>query len=110
MTELTSFEKFTLDAHLVDYPSDASFDEIMDIISDNDEDDRIVIWTKLEAMNPDDLINVMKVFLEELKIRFGKVTIQVSGGVAYATKYPSGMEIHIQDHDNMTNDNENLSR
>lgn len=96
---LTAFEKFTLDTHLAEYPSDVSFDEILDMISN--DDDRVAIWAELEVMDSDHFIDVMKMFLEELKTRFGKVTIEVSGGVAYATKYPSGMEIHIQDHDNM---------
>lgn len=102
MTELTAFEKFTLDNHLSEYPPNVSFGEIMDMIANYDE--RVVFWIEFDKMEPDylvDLVDTMRMFLDNLMNCFGKVTIEVSGGVAYATKYPSGMEIHIQDHDNM---------
>jgi len=61
---LNKFEKFTLDIHLTSYPSDKSFDDIMKMIVNNDED--IIIWKDIEDVEPNEIVSKLKEFLSSL--------------------------------------------
>ena len=58
---LTKFEKFALDFYLSDYPDNADYENILQMISDNDE--LIIPFHIIEYQTPDNIIES----IEDLK-------------------------------------------
>jgi hypothetical protein len=54
---MNTAEKFALDEHLSDYPEDATYDEVCDLILD--EDESVIVWAPLEHTPPSQIVETI---------------------------------------------------
>jgi len=68
MSKLNVYEEFAVNQFLSYYPEDASFDEIIEMMRDYNED--VTVWDPFFGAEPEDVILSIENMVEDLKKTF----------------------------------------